>query len=34
MTGHENIRLLLADVDGTLVTDDKVLTQAAQAAAH
>jgi Cof subfamily protein (haloacid dehalogenase superfamily) len=34
VTGHENIRLLLADVDGTLVTDDKVLTQTAQAAAH
>ena len=34
MTSHENIRLLLTDVDGTLVTDDKVLTQAAQAAAH
>jgi hypothetical protein len=27
-----DIRLLLADVDGTLITDDKVLTEAAQAA--
>jgi len=32
MTGQRSIRLLLADVDGTLVTHDKVLTAAAQAA--
>jgi hypothetical protein len=30
----QQIRLLLADVDGTLVTEDKVLTPAAQAAAR
>jgi Cof subfamily protein (haloacid dehalogenase superfamily) len=29
-----NIRLLLADVDGTLVTDEKVLTESAKAAAR
>ncbi len=29
-----DIRLLLTDVDGTLVTKDKVLTEAARAAAH
>jgi Cof subfamily protein (haloacid dehalogenase superfamily) len=33
MTGHPDIRLLLADVDGTLVTNDKVLTEEATAAA-
>ena len=32
MSGQRNIRLLLADVDGTLVTKDKVLTAAAKAA--
>jgi Cof subfamily protein (haloacid dehalogenase superfamily) len=32
MNGQRNIRLLLADVDGTLVTKDKVLTEAAEAA--
>jgi len=32
--GHPDIRLLLADVDGTLVTQDKVLTEAAKAAAR
>jgi Cof subfamily protein (haloacid dehalogenase superfamily) len=32
MNGQRNIRLLLADVDGTLVTQDKVLTEAAKAA--
>jgi Cof subfamily protein (haloacid dehalogenase superfamily) len=31
---HPDIRLLLADVDGTLVTPDKVLTEAAKAAAR
>jgi HAD superfamily hydrolase (TIGR01484 family) len=31
---HPDIRLLLADVDGTLVTSDKVLTEAAKAAAR
>jgi Cof subfamily protein (haloacid dehalogenase superfamily) len=31
MTGRRDIRLLLSDVDGTLVTKDKVLTKAAQA---
>jgi Cof subfamily protein (haloacid dehalogenase superfamily) len=31
---RREIRLLLADVDGTLVTQDKVLTEAAQAAAR
>jgi HAD superfamily hydrolase (TIGR01484 family) len=30
---HPDIRLMLADVDGTLVTPDKVLTEAATAAA-
>ena len=32
MSGQHDIRLVLADVDGTLVTDDKVLTGAAMAA--
>jgi Cof subfamily protein (haloacid dehalogenase superfamily) len=32
MTGKRNIRLLLSDVDGTLVTHDKVLTEATKAA--
>jgi len=32
MNAQRGIRLLLADVDGTLVTDDKVLTEAAIAA--
>ena len=32
MSGQRDIRLLLADVDGTLVTKDKVLTEAAKAA--
>ena len=32
MSGHPDIRLLLADVDGTLVTPDKVLTEAAKEA--
>jgi hypothetical protein len=30
VSGHPDIRLLLADVDGTLVTQDKVLTDAAR----
>ena len=34
MTGQQDIRLVLADVDGTLVTEDKVLTEAAKAAAR
>ncbi|MGH9087413.1 MAG: HAD-IIB family hydrolase, partial [Acidimicrobiales bacterium] len=34
MEDHPAIRLLLADVDGTLVTQDKVLTDAAVAAVH
>jgi hydroxymethylpyrimidine pyrophosphatase-like HAD family hydrolase len=34
VSGHPDIRLLLADVDGTLVTQDKVLTEAAKAAAR
>jgi Cof subfamily protein (haloacid dehalogenase superfamily) len=33
MSGQRDIRLLLADVDGTLVTDDKVLTDAVIAVA-
>ena len=33
MNGQRDIRLLLADVDGTLVTHDKVLTEATKAAA-
>ena len=33
MSGQRDIRLLLADVDGTLVTPDKVLTEATKAAA-
>ena len=32
MTGTTAIKLLLADVDGTLVTQDKVLTERAIAA--
>ena len=32
MTAQHGIRLFLADVDGALVTKDKVLTEAAQAA--
>jgi len=32
MTAQHNIRLFLADVDGALVTKDKVLTEAAKAA--
>ena len=32
MSGYPTIQLLLADVDGTLVTHDKVLTDAAEAA--
>jgi Cof subfamily protein (haloacid dehalogenase superfamily) len=32
VSAQENIRVLLADVDGTLVTEDKVLTEAATAA--
>jgi Cof subfamily protein (haloacid dehalogenase superfamily) len=34
MTKTPKISLVLADVDGTLVTEDKVLTQRAQAAVH
>ena len=34
MSGRSDIRLLLADVDGTLVTRDKVLTEATKAAAR
>jgi HAD superfamily hydrolase (TIGR01484 family) len=34
MSGHPDIRLLLADVDGTLVTQDKVLTETAKAVAR
>jgi Cof subfamily protein (haloacid dehalogenase superfamily) len=34
VSGQRDIRLLLADVDGTLVTQDKVLTEAAKAAAR
>jgi HAD superfamily hydrolase (TIGR01484 family) len=34
VSGQRNIRLLLADVDGTLVTEDKVLTEAAKTAAR
>jgi Cof subfamily protein (haloacid dehalogenase superfamily) len=34
MSEQESIRLLLADVDGTLVTKEKVLTEEAQAAAR
>ncbi|MCW6511768.1 Cof-type HAD-IIB family hydrolase [Lichenifustis flavocetrariae] len=34
MTIHSKIRLLLADVDGTLLTRDKVLTEDAKAAVH
>jgi hydroxymethylpyrimidine pyrophosphatase-like HAD family hydrolase len=34
VSGRRNIRLLLADVDGTLVTRDKVLTAAATASAR
>ena len=32
--GKKKIRLVLADVDGTLVTKDKVLTERAQKAVH
>jgi hydroxymethylpyrimidine pyrophosphatase-like HAD family hydrolase len=32
MTAQHDIRLFLADVDGALVTKDKVLTEAAMAA--
>ena len=32
MNAHKMIRLLIADVDGTLVTHDKVLTERARAA--
>ena len=32
MSGQRDIRLVLADVDGTLLTDDKVLTEEAKAA--
>lgn len=32
MTARRDIRLLLADVDGALVTKEKVLTEAAKAA--
>src|SRR5208282_2067362 len=34
VSGQRNIRLLLADVDGTLVTNDKVLTAEAKTAAR
>jgi len=34
MSKHRDIRLVLADVDGTLVTQDKVLTEAAKEAAR
>jgi Cof subfamily protein (haloacid dehalogenase superfamily) len=34
VSGQRDIRLLLADVDGTLVTQDKLLTEAAKAAAR
>ena len=34
MNGHKDIKLLLADVDGTLVTQDKVLTDQSVAAAQ
>ncbi|MGO4408521.1 MULTISPECIES: Cof-type HAD-IIB family hydrolase [unclassified Brevundimonas] len=34
MSGRPDIRLLLADIDGTLVTQEKVLTEAAKAAAR
>ena len=34
MSGQRDIRLLLADVDGTLVTQDKVLTSAAKTASR
>ena len=33
MNGQRDIRVLLADVDGTLVTRDKVLTESTKAAA-
>jgi phosphoglycolate phosphatase-like HAD superfamily hydrolase len=32
--GHPDVRLLLSDVDGTLVAQDKVLTEAAKEAAR
>ncbi len=34
MTGRQDIRLLLADVDGTLVTQDRVLTEGTKAVAR
>src|ERR1700729_1651508 len=34
MSAQRNIRLLLADVDGTLVTQEKLLTEQAAAAAQ
>jgi Cof subfamily protein (haloacid dehalogenase superfamily) len=34
VSAGRNIRLLLADVDGTLVTDDKILTESARTAAR
>ena len=34
MTEKQKISLVLADVDGTLVTEQKVLTKRAQAAVH
>ena len=34
MSARRDIRLFLADVDGTLVTNDKVLTEAAKEAAR
>src|SRR6267143_382571 len=34
MTDKRKISLVLADVDGTLVTEEKVLTKRAQAAVH
>ena len=34
MSGQRDIRLLLADVDGTLVTQDKVLTDQTVAVAQ
>jgi len=33
MSGPDDIRLVLADVDGTPVAEDKMLTEAAKAAA-
>ncbi|HWG07222.1 MAG TPA: HAD hydrolase family protein, partial [Beijerinckiaceae bacterium] len=34
MSARPDVKLLLADVDGTLVTSDKILTDDARAAAH